>query len=184
MVFKSTMLKYGLLGGEVENPDTAMKLFNSGKNDLWGFYGLWVLYDFAFSKHVASELNIEFTKHQTFQPKIDDYETGVEFKFSHDKYWYEVRVTKSVLEQYLSYDEEPYRHSIVNIKVNDDKKLSAKIQQYIGVDHWNILDINYLKTPLNWYRPLQNLHVKRNDLNNERIRRLLEEHKKQDLWDD
>ena len=153
--------------------------------------GLDVLYDLAFKTQTALQLNIQFTKHQSFQPKIDEYNNGKEFKFELLGYWYEVRVTESVPEPSLSSFEAHGKHSMVNIKVDDKKKFSAKIQQYLGASYWNVIDIHFLRPPLKWYRPLLMLDAKRilieherDELKLQRKRMQIEEKRKQDLWDD
>ena len=88
------------------------------------------------------------------------------------------------MEKYLSEGEEPYFHSQINLKANGERKLNAKVRQYELFDRWDILSISYLKTPLSWYHPLQQLFMTKNDLINKENAERLQRYNEKDLWED
>ena len=187
MAFNFSKLIRDFFSDEIEDSERAKEIFNKGKGGVWGHYGLWLLYDLAFESWAVNDLDIRLLNNETFKPKNTEYSSGKQIEFFHDGYHYLVRVTeKERIRRYsiLEDDEPLYDHAMISIKVNNVKRVTAKIQQYIAVDHWNILDILYLKVPLDWYHPLQELHRQRVLLHNKRSEELLRKARKDDMWED
>ena len=186
MEFTFSKLVRDFFSDEIEDSERAKKIFNSGKGGVWGFKGLWVLYDLAFDRWEADRLGIKLLNSETFKPKNTEYRSGKQIEFLHEGYQYLVRVTEKepIDPDYLGIDEPGYYHAAISIKVNNVKRVTAKIQQYVAVDHWNILDILYLKVPLDWYHPLQELHWQRVQRINELREELLRKARKDDMWED
>ena len=175
---------FGLFGRKIEDSDRAIKLFNSGKGGVWGYKGLWLLYDFAMSGYYLDHLGITLETETDFTPRSSEYSRGRHIEFKHGGHFYAVRITERTAEQYLLEDDIPFFHSTISIKVDGERKLNAKIQQYRNTDHWNIISISLLTTPLSWYHPLQTLFVRRNELFNKHMEELVRKYNDQDLWDE
>lgn len=175
---------FSLFHREIKNSEQAMKIFNSGRGDVWGLKGLWLLYDLAIDGYDLDRLGITLDTNVEFTPKSSEYKSGKHIEFKYDRLAYAVRVTKRIPASYLDEDGLPYYHAKISIKVDGERKLNAKIQQYDDVSHWNILDISLLKTPLSWYHPIQTLFYRRKELDNLRREELMKKYNDQDLWDD